>query len=146
MADRRNKADRRDTDAPEGSTEGTSQATTQVTENKVLTYRRDHPGDRCSYGVAGVPGIVVFDKGLFADGVAPPTITLDCLLALPKPDKKEEREAARIAKLAEKEEKAKIKAAAAQAKAEERQKKAAEALAKAQEKLKSAAAPETATA
>lgn len=53
-----------------------------------LTFRRNHPGGgplgRCSYGVAGVPGIVVFDLGLFPGGVAPATITLDCELAQPQ--------------------------------------------------------------
>ena len=53
-----------------------------------LLYRRDHPGDRASYGIAGVPGIVVFDKRLFANGKAPKTITLDCDLAAP-PEEKE---------------------------------------------------------
>lgn len=48
-----------------------------------LTYRKDHPKDRASYGIAGVPGIVVFDKRLFANGKAPKTITLDCDLATP---------------------------------------------------------------
>ena len=54
----------------------------------VLHYRRAHPGGgplgRCSYGVPGVPGIVVFDMGLFAGGVAPATITIDVALAEPK--------------------------------------------------------------
>lgn len=54
---------------------------------KTLTFRRNHPGGgplgRCSYGVAGVPGIVVFDMGLFPGGVAPATITLDVVLAEP---------------------------------------------------------------
>ncbi len=52
-----------------------------------ITFRRNHPGGgplgRVSYGVAGVPGIVVFDLGLFVGGVAPATITLDCELAAP---------------------------------------------------------------
>src|SRR4051794_23618843 len=58
--------------------------------NHTLTYRRTHPNDRCSYGIAGVPGIVVFDVKLFADGKPPKTIVLDCALALPvgKVDKK----------------------------------------------------------
>lgn len=55
--------------------------------NFTLTYRRNHPGGgplgRCSYGLAGVPGIVVFDLGLFPGGVAPATITLDVALAMP---------------------------------------------------------------
>lgn len=58
---------------------------------KLLTFRRLHPGGgplgRCSYGVAGVSGIVVFDMGLFPGGVAPATITLSCELAEPQPRK-----------------------------------------------------------
>lgn len=54
-----------------------------VTTN-TLTYRRDHPKDRASYGVPGVPGLVAFDKRLFANGKAPKTITLDCDLAVPE--------------------------------------------------------------
>lgn len=70
-------------------TEGTTtaapapqQPTTQGS-NYTLTYRRAHPNKRCSYGVAGVAGIVVFDLGIFADGKPPATIVLDCLLAVP---------------------------------------------------------------
>lgn len=52
-----------------------------------ITFRRNHPGGgslgRCSYGLAGVPGIVVIDLALFPGGVAPATITLDCALATP---------------------------------------------------------------
>lgn len=55
--------------------------------NFTLSFRRNHPGGgplgRCSYGLAGVPGIVVFDLGLFPGGVAPATITLDVQLAEP---------------------------------------------------------------
>lgn len=125
----------------ESNTQTTTEASAQAaqpTTNNILTYRRDHPGERCSYGIAGVPGIVVFDKGLFADGVAPPTITLSCLLALPRPDKKAEREAARVAKAEEKARKAQERLVAQQAKAVERQAKAQEALAKAQAKAAAA--------
>jgi len=49
-----------------------------------ITFRRNHPGGgplgRCSYGIAGVPGIVVIDLGLFPGGIAPVAITLDCTL------------------------------------------------------------------
>lgn len=51
--------------------------------NHTLTYRKNHPNGRCSYGIAGVAGIVVFDLKLFADGKPPATLTLDCALALP---------------------------------------------------------------
>ncbi len=53
-----------------------------------LHYRRQHPGGgvlgRCSYGVPGVAGIVVFDMGLFANGTPPATITLNVPLAAPQ--------------------------------------------------------------
>ena len=55
------------------------------TANHTLTYRKNHPGNRCSYGIVGVPGIVVFDMKLFADGKPPATIVLDCALAVPTP-------------------------------------------------------------
>lgn len=52
-----------------------------------LTFRRFHPGGgplgRCSYGLPGVAGIVVFDVGLFPGGEVPSTITVDCTLAEP---------------------------------------------------------------
>ena len=51
--------------------------------NHTLTYRRTHPGNRASYGIAGVAGIVVFDLKLFADGKPPATVVLDCALAQP---------------------------------------------------------------
>ena len=58
------------------------------TSTSTLTFRKDHPKDRASYGIAGVPGIVVFDTPLFANGKAPKTITLDCDLAVPEEPKK----------------------------------------------------------
>ena len=45
-----------------------------VATNHTLTYRKNHPNGRCSYGVAGVPGIVVFDLKQYADGKPPATI------------------------------------------------------------------------
>jgi hypothetical protein len=48
-----------------------------------LVWRRTHPGGgvlgRCSYGVAGVPGIVVYDVGLFAPAT-PPAVLYVCTL------------------------------------------------------------------
>ena len=110
-----------------------------TTVNHLLTYRRDHPGDRCSYGIAGNSGIVVFDKGLFVGGVAPATITVDCDLVPVKADNKAQREEAKVKAAAERAEKAQAKIIAAQARAEEKQRKAGEALEKAQAKLKAAA-------
>lgn len=56
----------------------------------VLHYRRAHPGGgplgRCSYGVPGVAGIVVFDVALFLPGAPPATLTLaGVTLATPTP-------------------------------------------------------------
>lgn len=109
-----------------------------VAENQVLTYRRDHPKDRCSYGIAGVSGIVVFDKGLFLNGVPPQTITLDVNLALPKPDGKAAKAEAAAARLAERAAKAEARAAAQAAKVAERAAKAEAALAAAKAKIAAA--------
>ena len=60
-----------------------------------LVYRKQHPGGgslgRCSYGVAGVPGIVVFDMGLFSPetlasngGMPPATLTINVAFSAPK--------------------------------------------------------------
>lgn len=52
-----------------------------------LQFRRLHPGGgplgRCSYGLPGVPGIVVFDVALFADGKPPATLELNVPMAQP---------------------------------------------------------------
>jgi hypothetical protein len=72
--------------APVATTAQPAAPTTEqpmVATNHTLTYRKVHPQGRCSYGVAGVAGIVVFDLKLFADGKPPATIVLDCALALP---------------------------------------------------------------
>lgn len=128
----------------DNSVEGTaanveSAAPGTVGPNFVLTYRRDHPGDRCSYGIAGNAGIVVFDKGLFKDGVAPPTITLDCEMVPVKADNKTAKAEAAAAKLAEKAAKAQAKIEAATARAAEKAVKAQEAAAKAQAKAEAVA-------
>lgn len=116
-----------------------------ITVNMQLVYRRDHPKDRCSYGVAGNSGIVVFDKSLFAGGdgegfVPPTTITLDVQLVEPKADNKELKAQQAAAKAAEKAEKAAAKAVAAQAKIQAKADKAAADLAAAQAKVDAAAA------
>lgn len=110
----------------------------QPVTNHTLVYRRDHPQNRCSYGIAGVPGIVVFDKGLFANGVAPETITLDCVLTEVKEDKKVARATAQAAKLQERATKAQQRIELATAKAKERQEKAEAALAAAKARLAAA--------
>jgi hypothetical protein len=113
--------------------------------NLTLTYRREHPGNRCSYGIAGNAGIVVFDKGLFVGGdqpdfQAPATITLDCEMVPVKADNRMQREALKAEKLIERAAKAQARIEAAQERAAERQRKADEALAKAKAKLEAAAA------
>ena len=113
--------------------------------NHELVYRRDHPGNRCSYGIGGNAGIVVFDKGLFAGGlepgfVPPPTITVSCDLAPIKADQKEAREAAKAAKVIEKAAKAQEKVEVAAAKAVAKQEKADAVLAAAKAKVDAAAA------
>jgi hypothetical protein len=96
--------------------------------NRVLSYRRDHPGDRSSYGVSGVPGLVVIHHSLIAgfgtEGFAPPAvINVDFDLAEPKEDKRSAAAAERAAKAQER-----------AMKAAERAQKAAERLAQFQAK------------
>lgn len=79
--------------------------------NNVLVYRRDHPGNRSSYGVAGVPGLVVIHHSLFAgfgtEGFVPPTqIEVSCALSEPRADKRSEKAAERAAKADERAKKA----------------------------------------
>lgn len=121
-----------------GAVAPSEQATAVAQHNYVIVYRRDHPGNRCSYGIAGVPGIVVFDKGLFAGGVAPASITMDCELALPKVDNKTAKAEEAARKAQEKADKAAKKLAESQEKAKARAEAAAEKLRKAQEKLAAA--------
>ncbi len=133
-----------------GNTDNAAQGST----NFVLTYRRDHPKNRCSYGIAGNPGIVVFDIGLFAGSdqpgfTAPATITLSCPMVSEKADSKTAKAEEQAAKAAEKAAKAEEKAKAAQARIEEKarkaQEKAAAALAKAEAAAAKAAAAEEGT-
>lgn len=121
-------------------------ATPNVMPNYTLVYRREHPGARCSYGIQGVSGIVVFDEGLFADGKPPATIVLSCELAQPKPDNKALKAELAAQKAIEKAAKQKAKIEAAQAKAVERQAKADAALAAAKAKVEAAAAAAAAKA
>jgi len=114
-------------------------------ENYTLTYRRDHPKNRCSFGITGVSGIVVFDKALFVGGNPPTTITLDAELVEPKVVSATAKAGATAVKAAEKATKAAEKIAKATAKAAEHQAKADAALAAAKAKVEAAAkAPVTA--
>lgn len=111
--------------------------------NYTVMYRRDHPGGgalgRCSFGINGVSGIIVFDKALFA-GAVPSIITMDCEFVQPKPDAKEAKAQAQAVKLAQKAEAAKLKLEQQSAKAAERQAKADKALADAKAKVEAAQA------
>lgn len=59
--------------------------TAQAMPATTLHYRRNHPGGgvlgRCSYGVPGLPGIVVFDLALFASGLPPATLVVQGMQA-----------------------------------------------------------------
>lgn len=133
----------------ENQTQST-EAASSTAENRMLTFRRNHPGNRCSYGIDGNSGIVVFDRGLVAGtvpttsnedlGGMPATISLDCLLVPVKVDNKSAKAEAAAAKAKETADKAAAKAIAAQAKIQEKADKAAAALAKAQAKVASAQA------
>lgn len=129
-----------------GTVEPVQEATpvAQATANFTLNYRRQHPGGgalgRCSYGVPGVSGIVVFDMSLFQGGVAPATITVDVPLALPKAPVASAKAAEAAAKLAERAAKAQAKIEAAAAKAAEAQAKAESKLAAARAKVAAATA------
>lgn len=129
----------------------TSEASAQVSgPNYVLTFKRNHPQDRASYGIPGVSGIVVVQRGMFAGTTPftsntdlagmPATITVDAPLASPRPDNKAAKAEAAAAKVAERAAKAKEKAEAQAAKLLERQAKADAALKAAQEKAAAAVA------
>lgn len=124
----------------QGSTVGAVEQTAPAsTNNYFLTYRREHPGDRSSFGVAGNAGIVVFDNGLFVGGVAPREgITLNVELVPIKVDNKTAKVEAAAAKLVERAAKAADKLVASQAKAEEKRVKAEAALAAAKAKVAAA--------
>src|SRR6188768_249876 len=131
-----------------GNTEVTEAPVSEASSvNHTLTFRRTHPKNRCSYGIAGNAGIVVFDIALLAlaSGASlPPTITVDVPLALPKlagDEAKAAKAQERAAKAEEKARKAQERAVATAAKAAERQAKAQAAL----EKAKAQAAGSTAS-
>lgn len=134
--------------ASEAQPQVTGEAATPVTQNYVLHFKRNHPQDRASYGIPGVPGIVVIQRGMVAGTTPftsntdlagmPATITVDVLLASPKPDNKTAKAEAQAAKLAERAAKAQAKAEAQAAKLAERQAKAQAALEAAQKKAAAA--------
>lgn len=118
--------------------------------NFTLHFKRNHPQDRASYGIPGVPGIVVIQRGMvrgttpFASTTdlagMPATITVSVELASPKADNKSAKAEAQAAKLAERAEKAKAKAEAQAAKLLEKQQKAQAALEAAKAKADAVAA------
>ena len=106
--------------------------------NFTLTYRREHPKNRCSYGIDGVSGIVVVDRNMLADPTYTGPLVLNVPLASPKLDGKAAKAEAQAAKAKEKADKAAAKLAAAQAKIQEKADKAAAALKAAQDKVAAA--------
>lgn len=118
-------------------------STAPVTSNRTLVFHSVHPSNRVSYKIPGVPGNVVIFNTMFRDGIAPPTITVDCELALPQP--KVDKSAEKAAKAAERATKAAERLAVQQAKAAERQAKADAALQRAKDALaKAGSAPASA--
>jgi len=116
-----------------------------VVENFTLTFRTMHPKNRCSYGVAGNAGIVVFDLNLFAGsdqpGFAPPAIiTVDAVLKPVRSVMKVDKAEAAAARAAEKAAKAAERVEAARLKAEAKALKAQQALEAAQAKVAAAQA------
>lgn len=122
--------------------EVTAAPAVEVQPNHTIVYRRDHPGGgalgRCSYGINGVPGIVVFDKSLFPDGVPPASIDLSCVMVSPRTKVVTAKSELAAVKAAEKATKAAERIAAAAAKAAERQAKADKALADAKARVDAA--------
>ena len=116
--------------------------------NFVLTFKRNHPQDRCSYGVAGNPGIVVCQRGLFVGTTTPTdihdragmpeTLTVDVELVPVKAGDKEAKATVAAQKVIEKAAKAAAKVVASQTKASEKAAKAPAALAAAQAKINAA--------
>lgn len=122
-----------------------SETQAPVTENHTLHFKRNHPQNRASYGIPGVPGIVVVQRDLVAGTTPftsqtdlagmPATIEVPFLLVSPKVDNKQAKAEAAAAKAKEKAEKAAAKVEEQRRKAEEKAEKAKAALAAAQAKL-----------
>jgi hypothetical protein len=134
----------------EAVAEVVEQAAPAVVENTTLTFRTMHPKNRCSYGVAGNAGIVVFDLNLFAGsevaGFTPPaTITVDVLLKAVRTVARVDKAEAQAARAAEKAAKAQERVEAARIKAEEKAAKAKAALEAAQARVAAAQAAAPAT-
>jgi hypothetical protein len=83
--------------------------------------RNDHPGNRSTYVIQGTPGCIVVKNSLFANGIAPQTISLDVELVAPKA----KASTAKLDKLTAAIQKAEAALAAAQAKVEAAQAKIA---------------------
>jgi hypothetical protein len=149
------------------TTGSASEAVTAVTEvaaaapvstepNFTLRFKRNHPQDRASYGIAGVPGIVVVQRGMvfgttpFASNTdlagMPAEIVVSIRLADPKASNTEAKAAAAAAKAQEKADKAAAKLAAQQEKVAKKAKEAEEKLAAAKAKLEAATAAASAPA
>lgn len=119
-----------------------------VEGNYTLSFKRNHPQDRASYGIPGNAGIVVFQRSLFAGATAPAdntdlaglplTITLDCQMV--NPQAKASKSEAAEARAAEKAAKAVAREAAKLEKAQAAQEKALAKAAKLNAQLEAARA------
>jgi hypothetical protein len=131
------------------------EAQTPVTENRTLHFKRNHPQNRASYGIPGVPGIVVVQRDLVAGtvpftsqtdlGGMPATIDVPFLLVPPRTVNKQAKAEVAAEKARLKAEKAAAKVVEQQRKAEEKAAKAKAALEAAQAKLNAAQAGEAKT-
>lgn len=143
-----NEEPKAETAAAVASTVPTPAAATPTPEasvNFTLTFKRNHPQDRASYGIPGNPGLVVIQRGLFAGakplsgtdihelGGMPEFIVVNVPLAQPKSTNAAAKAEAVATKAAE-------KAAKAAAKIEKQQAAAAERATKAQAALEAARA------
>lgn len=111
--------------------------------NFTLNKHGVHPAsnpNRTSYTIPGNPGNLVIFNSLFADGVAPDTLTLSVPVVSPKADNKEAKAAAAAARVIERAEKAAAREAARLEKARLKAEKAAAVIAAAQAKIDAAAA------
>lgn len=133
-----------------------SEATTPAV-NMVAVFKRNHPQNRASYGIPGVPGIIVVQRDLVAGttpvsatgtelGGMPAELNFGVALASPKVDNKQAKAEAAALKAKEKADKAAAKVLAQQAKAEEKAAKAKQALEEAQARAQKAAADAAAKA
>jgi hypothetical protein len=125
-----------------------SETAAPVTQNYVLQFKRNHPQNRSSYGIPGVPGIVVIQRDLVAGTTPftsntdlagmPAAIMVDALLVSPRVVNKQAKAEEAARKAQEKADKAAARVAEQQRKAEEKAAKAQAALDAAKAKAEAA--------